>query len=326
MSFKRLNYFYGQFLNEKDFRDEQLYHIKSLSMHNKNLHSWGIASGLDVSFVRGKKSVIVESGMAVDKDGRQMILEEAREIDLSRAAAATVYLTISYREIETDSEEQEGIKGNIRISEDPLIDFSNNAPEDASMKILLAKVILDPEDKTVQSIDLKDRKKIILSGDIEANYIAFILKRESGEWPMIKGIDGQNPGLEVNSHNTIVTGDLKVAGTMTASKISGELGRNMVGTNQLRDEAVSVPKLKSAINVVSVEGTIDALSEIPIATETSNTHLFFMTSVIPTTPGSIEWRWQTEYKNNQLSYILMLKNLSNKSVKYDVRYFDISEK
>ena len=326
MSIKRLNYFTGQFLKENDFLDEQSYHINALSMHNRNVHSWGIASGLDVLFDETRKHVILEEGMAIDRNGRQILLEKPARIDFKRTSASTVYLTISLRTIETDPVEMDEFSGSTRISEEAHIELDKSMPDDESMKIFLAKITLDPENKTAISIDKSNRKIIGLSDDIRVRNISFIQKKEPKEWPAIKGLEGKDADLEIRSRKATLTGDLNVAGTLSAGKISGVLDKDMVGISQIRNESITVSKIRSNKNVVTVEGTIDAQGEKAIAVEESNTHLFLVTSVIPTTPGQIEWKWLTEYRNNQLSYILMLKNLSDKSVKYDVRYFDISEK
>jgi hypothetical protein len=326
MSIKRLNYFTGQFLKEKDFKDEQAYHINALSMHNKNLHSWGIASGLDVSLDKTRKYVILGEGMAIDGNGRQIKLEKPVKIDVSKASSSTAYLTISLKITETDPVQDNEFSGNTRISEEPLIELDNNIPDDNSMNIYLAKILLNQEDKTALSIDKSNRKIIGISDVIRAKSITFTQKKEPNEWPIIQGVEGKDADLELRSRKTMLTGDLNVGGTLIAGKISGTLDKNMVGISQIRDESISISKIKSRKNIVTVEGMIDAMDEKTVAIEESNTHLFLVTSVIPTTPGQVEWRWQTEYQNNQLSYKLMLKNLSNKTVKYDVRYFDISEK
>ena len=324
MSIKRLNYFTGQFLKENDFLDEQSYHINALSMHNRNVHSWGIASGLDVLF--DGKHVILTEGMAIDRNGKQILLEKPARIDFKRTSSSTVHLTISLETKETDPVETDEFSGNTRISEGAHIELDKGMPDDESVKIFLAKITLDPENKTAISIDKSNRKIIGLSDDIRVRKISFIQKKEPKEWPTIKGSEGKDADLEIISRKTTLTGDLNVEGTLKAGKISGVLDKDMVGISQIKNESITVSKIKSNKNVVTVEGTIDAQGEKAIAVEESNTHLFLVTSVIPTTPGQIEWKWLTEYRNNQLSYILMLKNLSNKSVKYDVRYFDISEK
>jgi hypothetical protein len=326
MSIKRLNYFTGQFLKENDFKDEQSYHIEALSNHNKYVHSWGIASGLDVSHDKTKKHIILDEGMAIDRSGRQIILEKPIKIDIPKESESPVFLIISLRTNETDPATETDFSGNTRILEEPLIEFGQKMPDEKSMNVFLAEIKLDPENKTILSIDKTNRKIIGLSDDIKVKSITFDQKKGQDEWPIIRGMEGKHVDLEIKSRNTSLTGDVHVVGTLVAGKISGALDTNMVGISHIRDESISVSKIKSHKNIVTVEGTIDAMDEKTVAIEESNTHLFLVTSVIPTTTGQVEWRWQTEYQKNQLSYKLMLKNLSNKTVKYDVRYFDISEK
>lgn len=258
MSVKRLNYFYGQFLKEKDFKDEQNYHMEALMMHNRNLHSWGIVSGLDVKFAADKTHVIVEEGMAIDETGRQIILDEKKELDLSKSAAATIYLTISHNNTESDQVEENGIKGFTRISEEPLFEFGSSMPAHPSKNLFIAKITLNPEGIGI-SLKKSDRRIIMISGD------------------------------------------------------------------HIRDKSIALSKIKTR-NVVSVNGTIAPKSDKAVAKETSDSHRFFLTSIIPTSPGTLEWRWQTEFNKDKISYILMLKNSSDKDVAYEIKYYDLSEK
>lgn len=326
MPIKRLNYFTGQFLKEDDFKDEQSYHINALSNHNKYVHSYGIASGLDVSSDKTKKHIILDEGMAIDPSGRQIIVEKPMKIDIPKESRSTFFLTISLRTIQEDPAHETEFSGNTRILEEPLIEFDQKMPDDKSKSLFLAEIKLDLENKTIISIDKTNRKTIGLSDEIKVKSIIFDQKKGHDEWPIIRGMEGKNVDLEIKSKNTSLTGDVHVAGTLVAGKISGSLDANMVGISQIRDESISISKIKSHKNIVTVEGSIKAMDEKMVAMEESNTHLFLVTSVIPTTTGHVEWRWQTEYQNNQLSYKLILKNLSDKTVKYDVRYFDISEK
>lgn len=326
MPIKRLNYYNGQFLKETDFKDEQSYHINALLMHNLNLHSWGIASGLDVSIDKPGKHIILDEGMAIDRSGRQIILEKPVKIDVSKASVSPVFLTIHLKIKQTDPAGPDEVSGNTRILEEPFIELEKSMPDDKSMNIFLVELKLDTENKTILSIDTSKRKIIGLSEDIKAKSITFTSNKELNENPLIKGIRGKDAHLEIRSRRTSITGDMSIAGTLTAGKITGVLDRNTVGINQIMDESISISKIKSAKNMVTAEGSIDSGEEKLVAVEESNTHLFLVTSVIPTTTGKIEWNWQTEYDNNKLSYRLIIKNLSNKKVKYDLRYFDISEK
>ncbi len=331
MSVKRLNYYTGQFLKEKDFKDEQSYHINSLSMHNKNLHSWGIASGLEVLFDKNKKHIILEEGMAIDRNGRQVLLEKPMKIDFLKSSTSTVYLTISLKTTESDPAEADEFGGNTRIHEEALIELDKNMPDEESAKVFLAKIIFDPENKTAPSIDKSNRKIIGLSDEIRVKNISFVQKKEMEEWPTIKGLVDKGADLEIKSRKTEITGDLDVAGTLSAGKIrgkiSGELDKDMVGINHIRNESISVSKIKSDLNIATIEDWLKGDEEKAVAVEKSDTHLFLLTSVMPVTTGSIEWKWRTEFKNNQLSYILVLKNLSkDEKVKYNAMYFDISLK
>ena len=61
---KRLHYFDHQFLVEADFSDEQTYHLDMRRRHNRDLHTFGVAAGLQVEKT-GDKEVTVSAGTAV---------------------------------------------------------------------------------------------------------------------------------------------------------------------------------------------------------------------------------------------------------------------
>ncbi len=291
-SHKRLNYYTGQLLNADDFKDEQLYHVDALRSHNRNLHTWGIARGLNVEKF-GTKNVTISLGMAIDGLGRQIVLDELREIDLSPSTASSLYLTISYKEEQTDFREGEGDKAYTRISGDCVIEYDTNEPDELSMKIILAKLIFDREKDTLSSIDLEERRNVRnIGGDIEVKSIDFSLpmKEDSDKFPQIKGVGGANPGLEIISENTTLKGNLNVSGTLT-----GKLTISGMSTIQSSGTAEIGPRSEAKVDF----------------TEPDTKHRFFITSVIPITPNSaIEWGWQVEkgdsrsiYFDKEISYL-----------------------
>ncbi len=291
MTDKKLNYYTGQLLNANDFKDEQLYHIDALRSHNRNLHTWGIARGLNVEKI-ATKNVTISLGMAIDGLGRQIVLNELREIDLSQSTASSLYLIISYKEEQTDFREGEGEKSYTRVSEECVIEYDTNEPDELSMKIILAKLIFDREKDTLSSIDLEERRNVKnIGGDIEVKSIEFSLptKEDSDKFPQIKGVYGVNPGLEVISENTTLKGNLNVSGTLT-----GKLSKNMVGTDQIIQRSVPISRMSTIQSSGTAE--IGPGSEAKVDfTEPDTKHRFFITSVIPITPNSaIEWRWQVE--------------------------------
>ena len=73
---ERLNYFNGQRLEASDFRAEQDYFIGVRRWLNRTLYQPGIASGLEVEVSStDPHSVIVHAGLALDAQGREIILQ-----------------------------------------------------------------------------------------------------------------------------------------------------------------------------------------------------------------------------------------------------------
>ncbi|MFM6406051.1 MAG: hypothetical protein ACKPGT_15850, partial [Microcystis sp.] len=89
---KRLNYFNGQFLRAPDFTEEQTYHLEMRRRHNENLHTWGIADGLKLQYTIGSSQIEIAEGMAIDSKGREIVLVEKANKDLSGFVNKTVYV------------------------------------------------------------------------------------------------------------------------------------------------------------------------------------------------------------------------------------------
>lgn len=263
MTLKKLNYFKGQFLEEDDFKDEQKYHVESQRLHNENLHTWGIVKGLDVTIGDDKKHLNISKGMAIDKDGKQIVLEKERKIKVSKFSEQSFYLSVLHKEEQTNDDERTGKK--TRIEEMPDFDQETSKPEDTT-KIILAKVIINPETEMIENIEMDDRKH---------------------------------------------------AG---------------VGQEQIVDKSVPISKMKSnergggPRSIGAKEQEEAEIITITPHQDPSKNHRFFFTSVIPTTQDSgIEWWWQVKNTENQINYILWVKNLSNKTIEYYFKIYEISE-
>src|SRR5215216_702856 len=108
---ERMKYYNGQRLEADDLKLEQDYHIRVRRWLNKSLYSAGIAEGLEVQADPGNsQQIIVSPGLALDSEGREMILlEEARIQVIGQKSKKEGepdgnYLYIQYRE-ETRAEE-----------------------------------------------------------------------------------------------------------------------------------------------------------------------------------------------------------------------------
>jgi hypothetical protein len=178
----RLNYFNGQRLEAADLRLEQQYHIRVRRWLNKSLYTTGIARGLEVVPDPGNPlNVIVNPGLALDSQGREIILLDQVSVavvgtpSIKSGIVKGNYLIIQYNE-QTIEEEQDGCTvhvgskkacgcgcgngssggkstlawgGPAFIRPTPILGFSDYLPSDTSGKIVLAQIELDSNCKVV---------------------------------------------------------------------------------------------------------------------------------------------------------------------------------
>lgn len=109
MGIKRLRFFRYFFTGAADWLAEQLYHRGRQKRHNKDVHGWGIASGLRIQATDPPSlSVTVPAGLALDPNGEELYVETSHTVDLTSVLPAegskTVYIALKYSEQETDEE------------------------------------------------------------------------------------------------------------------------------------------------------------------------------------------------------------------------------
>ncbi|MEG4083648.1 tail fiber domain-containing protein [Microcoleus sp. POL10_C6] len=144
---QRPRYFAGQYLLEDDFELEQDYSRDRLQRYTRSLHVSGIADGLIVTKPNEsslKLIVDVSAGTAIDPQGRQVVLHESRQVNLSENLVETVTLNngdyilyIGYDEQEAEPQDKNP-STNRRILENPifkLIKFSTSPPSEDSIAI-----------------------------------------------------------------------------------------------------------------------------------------------------------------------------------------------
>lgn len=115
---KRPRYFHGMLLDERDFKDEQAYHIKKRWLLNRMLYGCGVVCGLDLKRASGT-GVSIGPGMAFDCRGREIWVPEDYAVEIKDLLARddfrdacddtdppplpeTYYLCLSYLECESD--------------------------------------------------------------------------------------------------------------------------------------------------------------------------------------------------------------------------------
>lgn len=106
-SFERNNYFYGKLLTSKDFQVEQGYVNDKRRLINRTLHGTGIVYGMDV-VAADESSIILQSGMALDAGGREIVVPQTQVLKLSTIdgyldlETDCAYLGIEYAEEKAD--------------------------------------------------------------------------------------------------------------------------------------------------------------------------------------------------------------------------------
>jgi hypothetical protein len=149
---KRLNYFTSQFLVEKDFDDEQAYHLTARRRHNRILHTSGVADGLDVTPVGGAE-VQVGAGTAIDREGREIVLNDPLTYALVPGGNdQDVYLTIAYHEDLDAVDEDAEFHEFTRTTERPLLQHGTAAPPTEGSVLVLARIHLNGSG-AIESID-----------------------------------------------------------------------------------------------------------------------------------------------------------------------------
>lgn len=73
-NFKRAKYFHGMLMTDRDFTEEQRYHIEKRKLHNRMLHGWGVVCGLKMTAKDDNKSIIVDTGLALDCKGNEIFV------------------------------------------------------------------------------------------------------------------------------------------------------------------------------------------------------------------------------------------------------------
>lgn len=165
---KRLHYYDQQFLREPDFTDEQQYHMDMRRRHNRLLHGWGVVSGLEL--IRTSDHVImVQPGMALDADGREIISLESHEITLPSGASERnkkYYITIKYKLPEdlTDPPPPEDIidpSDRTRVIERPDFPPPRQTVANPSTTVILGRVHLaNSGDAPIDTITGENRQHI----------------------------------------------------------------------------------------------------------------------------------------------------------------------
>ncbi len=93
----RNRFFTGKLLTAEDLELEQQYVREKLKRHNRNLHGFGVVSGLAVSRSSGNV-VTITPGLAIDCQGNEILVEEPLRHSIPESGGEIIFLAIRYAE------------------------------------------------------------------------------------------------------------------------------------------------------------------------------------------------------------------------------------
>jgi pSer/pThr/pTyr-binding forkhead associated (FHA) protein len=96
---KRVNPFRGLMIDEEAWRDAHDYHRLQAQLHLLTGHGWGIVEGLEVlADAQAPNTLVVRPGIAIDPQGRVLLITQERRLAVSPAPGTTLYVSVRWRE------------------------------------------------------------------------------------------------------------------------------------------------------------------------------------------------------------------------------------
>lgn len=143
--FLRVNPFRGLLVDENTWADAHDYHRNQMRFHLLALHGAGVAHGLDVVASQPPDmSVIVRPGLAIDPEGRFLLLSEQQLVPIPpQNKLETIYVVVEYNEKPTMIQAQtDGGQGQpARILEECVV---RATPDPPTIGIEVARISLEP--------------------------------------------------------------------------------------------------------------------------------------------------------------------------------------
>lgn len=85
---QRPNWFVGRVLSSNDLDQQQSYVRERMRRHNRLLHGWGVATGLEVAAANDGAALSVTPGFALDAAGNEILVSDLTVVDVAAAGLA----------------------------------------------------------------------------------------------------------------------------------------------------------------------------------------------------------------------------------------------
>ncbi|MDB4948789.1 MAG: uncharacterized protein JWM27_1438 [Gemmatimonadetes bacterium] len=216
----RLRFFDHQLLSVQEFTDEQAYHMEMRQLHNKLLHTWGVADGLELRYSPDTQQLTVEEGTAYDAEGHEIVLPGEQSVDLSPFVGKTVYITVAFRE-DPGGPISDGVSDEFgRWIPAPLIERSENPPDNAGLQLVLGRVWVTKEG--APKTDNGDgnylrRNAGSKAGDLQVRALTLTSTGSPDQWPRLFASGPVT--AELHGH-FVADGDMRVAGQVASASVT----------------------------------------------------------------------------------------------------------
>jgi len=148
---KRVNPFMGLMIDAQTWGDSHDYHRYADYAHALAMHGWGIVSGLEVDPAEpADRSVWIRPGVAVDPEGRIIIVAQPFRYQITTQDDGMIYLVLMFREIPTEPalSVEDGSEKPSRLLEAYAIYERDRLPDQAHVE--LARILLSTGKKNIK--------------------------------------------------------------------------------------------------------------------------------------------------------------------------------
>lgn len=152
------NYFDSMELGRDDFAAERDYFDEARARANRNLHIWGIASGLEVAMAGDEKlAVTVGSGLAIDPNGGEIVLLAPLTASVPSLGSLSVNLFIRSDVVPASLSREAGTLGYKRIEHRPVAFFRATGTWVEPDAVFLARATLNADGRILR-VDQESRR------------------------------------------------------------------------------------------------------------------------------------------------------------------------
>lgn len=288
---KRLHYYDQQFLRSADFTADQNYHISMRRLHNQVLHTWGVAQGLALALAG--TAVTVAPGVAVDSQGREMVVGAAINLDLSTMAVNTTqYVTIAYGEQTSDHSTESGGAGDTRWTEQPNVSLVAALPADPSLTLVLGQITKAQDSSFSLNTSGRIPAAAITPPDITATSLALRNSAVQTQWPRFTSAAANQAALngnlavtgDVGGNNVVAVANLSAAAANVTGTVTCD---HLVQNNPAADLAVKNSVKVGSPAVFGSAGSISASGDISGNNVTAANSLTVGPVSFGTNPGTV---------------------------------------